>query len=55
MVTATPVKNQSGEIIKVVSFTRDLTDILNLREQYNSIRFHQYIDVHKLGIQRTYC
>jgi PAS domain S-box-containing protein len=37
VVTATPVKNQSGEIIKVVSFTRDLTDFLNLQEQYSAL------------------
>ena len=37
VVTATPVKNQNGEIIKVVSFTRDLTDFLNLQEQYSAL------------------
>lgn len=34
IVTAIPVKNQNDEIIKVVSFSRDLTDYLKLKEQY---------------------
>lgn len=44
VVTATPVKNQSGEIVKVVSFTRDLTDYLNLQEQYSALesKMEQY-------------
>mgnify|MGYP000881670500 CR=1 FL=1 len=44
VVTATPVTNQSGEIIKVVSFTRDLTDYLNLQEQYSALesKMEQY-------------
>lgn len=37
VVTATPIKNQFGEIVKVVSFTRDLTDFLNLQEQYSAL------------------
>ncbi len=35
VVTATPVKNQKGEIIKIISFTRDLTDFIKLKEQYS--------------------
>jgi PAS domain S-box-containing protein len=34
VVTATPVKNEKGEITKVVSFSRDITDMLYLQEQY---------------------
>ncbi len=37
VVTATPIKDEAGEIIKVVSFTRDLTDYLNLQEQYSQL------------------
>ena len=37
IVTALPVRNENGEIIKVVSFTRDLTDFLNLQEQYSEL------------------
>jgi PAS domain S-box-containing protein len=37
VVTATPIKNQAGEITKVISFTRDLTDFLNLQEQYSAL------------------
>lgn len=37
IVTALPVRNQKGEIVKVVSFTRDLTDFLNLQEQYSKL------------------
>ncbi|WZL72205.1 sigma 54-interacting transcriptional regulator [Clostridiaceae bacterium 35-E11] len=34
IVTASPIKNQQGEIVKVISFTRDLTDFIKLKEQY---------------------
>ncbi len=34
IVTAAPVKNQQGDILKVISFTRDLTDFVKLKEQY---------------------
>ena len=37
IVTALPVRDENGEIIKVVSFTRDLTDFLNLQEQYSEL------------------
>ena len=37
VVTALPIRNENGEIIKVVSFTRDLTDFLNLQEQYSEL------------------
>lgn len=37
VVTALPIRNETGEIIKVVSFTRDLTDFLNLQEQYSEL------------------
>lgn len=37
IVTALPVRDEKGEIIKVVSFTRDLTDFLNLQEQYSKL------------------
>jgi PAS domain S-box len=37
IVTALPVRGESGEILKVVSFTRDLTDFLNLQEQYSEL------------------
>lgn len=35
IVTATPIKNQKGETIKIISFTRDLTDFIKLKEQYS--------------------
>jgi PAS domain S-box-containing protein len=34
IVTAVPIKNGQGKIIKVISFTRDLTDFMKLKEQY---------------------
>lgn len=34
IVTAIPIRNQKGEILKVISFSRDLTEYLNLKEQY---------------------
>jgi len=34
IVTATPIRDSKGKIIKVISFSRDLTDFLNLKEQY---------------------
>jgi len=34
IVTAVPIKNRQGKIIKVISFTRDLTDFMKLKEQY---------------------
>lgn len=34
IVTATPIINAKGEIVKVFSFSRDLTDFLNLKDQY---------------------
>lgn len=34
IVTALPVRDAAGRVFKVVSFTRDLTDFLNLQEQY---------------------
>lgn len=37
VVTALPIRSETGEIIKVVSFTRDLTDFLNLQEQYSEL------------------
>ncbi|GAB1477146.1 sigma 54-interacting transcriptional regulator [Bacillota bacterium] len=37
VVTATPIMNQSGEIARVISFTRDLTDFLILQEQYSAL------------------
>ncbi|MGI6732267.1 MAG: sigma-54 interaction domain-containing protein [Anaerovoracaceae bacterium] len=37
VVTATPIRNRQGEITKVVSFTRDLTDFLALQEQYEEL------------------
>ncbi|HWQ78511.1 MAG TPA: sigma 54-interacting transcriptional regulator [Anaerovoracaceae bacterium] len=37
IVTALPVRDENGEIVKVVSFTRDLTDFLNLQEQYSEL------------------
>lgn len=37
VVTALPIRSENGEIIKVVSFTRDLTDFLNLQEQYSEL------------------
>ena len=44
IVTALPVRNEKGEITKVVSFTRDLTDFLNLQEQYSKLesKIEQY-------------
>lgn len=37
IVTALPVRDEDGKIVKVVSFTRDLTDFLNLQEQYSKL------------------
>jgi PAS domain S-box-containing protein len=37
IVTALPVRDEDGRIAKVVSFTRDLTDFLNLQEQYSEL------------------
>jgi PAS domain S-box-containing protein len=37
IVTALPVRDEKGNITKVVSFTRDLTDFLNLQEQYSRL------------------
>lgn len=37
IVTALPVRDENGKIVKVVSFTRDLTDFLNLQEQYSKL------------------
>ncbi len=37
IVTALPVRDENGGIVKVVSFTRDLTDFLNLQEQYSEL------------------
>lgn len=34
VVTATPVKDEQGNIRKVISFSRDVTDFLMLKEQY---------------------
>ena len=35
IVTAVPIKDQNEKIIKVISFSRDITDFLNLKEQYD--------------------
>ncbi len=37
VVTAVPIKNEHGDIVKVVSFTRDITDYLNLQKQYSEL------------------
>lgn len=34
IVTATPVKNKNGEITRVISFSRDITEFINLQEQH---------------------
>jgi len=34
VVTATPVRDQQGNISKVISFSRDITDYMTLKEQY---------------------
>ncbi len=41
LVTATPVKNESGEILKVVSFSRDITELLQLKEELEELRNNQ--------------
>ncbi|WP_035100276.1 sigma-54 interaction domain-containing protein [Aneurinibacillus terranovensis] len=38
LVTATPVFNQDGELIRVVSNSRDITELLNLREQLDMLQ-----------------
>ncbi len=35
IVTAVPIKGQDEKIIKVISFSRDITEFLNLKEQYD--------------------
>lgn len=37
VVTATPVKNQDGSIKFVISFSRDITELLYLQEQYSEL------------------
>ena len=37
VVTAIPIKNEKDEIIKVISYSRDITDFLNLQEQYSQL------------------
>lgn len=34
IVTAVPIENDRGEIVKVISFTRDITEFLHLQEEY---------------------
>nr|WP_236692771.1 sigma 54-interacting transcriptional regulator [Aneurinibacillus tyrosinisolvens] len=38
LVTATPVFTQDGELIRVVSNSRDITELLNLREQLDQLQ-----------------
>ena len=37
VVTAVPIKDENGEIIKVISFSRDITEFLALQEQYHQL------------------
>lgn len=37
VVTAVPIENERGELTKVISFTRDITEHLNLQEQYSKL------------------
>lgn len=37
VVTATPIKDEQGKIRKVISFSRDVTDFLTLKEQYSEL------------------
>jgi PAS domain S-box-containing protein len=37
VVTAAPVRDENGEIIRVISFSRDLTEFFHLREQYSEM------------------
>ena len=37
VVTAVPVRNENDEIVNVISFSRDVTDYLALKEQYNEL------------------
>ena len=37
IVTAVPIENDRGEIVKVISFTRDITEHLNLQKQYSKL------------------
>ena len=37
VVTAVPIKDESDEIIKVISFSRDITEFISLHEQYHQL------------------
>ena len=37
VVTATPVNDSEGNILKVISFSRDITDFITLKEQYSKL------------------
>lgn len=37
VVTAVPIKDESDEIIKVISFSRDITEFISLQEQYHQL------------------
>ncbi|MDR1246511.1 MAG: sigma 54-interacting transcriptional regulator [Clostridiales Family XIII bacterium] len=37
VVTAAPIRDESGKIIRVISFSRDITEFLLLREQYSEM------------------
>ncbi len=43
LVTATPVKNEDGKIVKVVSFSRDITELLQLKEELQELRNNQVL------------
>lgn len=44
MATGLPVRNESGEIIRVISFSTDLTEIQHLKEDFEELqtRMEQY-------------
>jgi PAS domain S-box-containing protein len=37
VVTAAPIRGENGEIIRVISFSRDITEFLLLKEQYSEM------------------
>jgi PAS domain S-box-containing protein len=50
LVTATPVFTQDGELIRVVSNSRDITELLNLREQLDQLQ--ERVETYEETLQR---
>ena len=50
IVSAVPVKSRKGEIEKVISFSRDITDLMNLQEQFKALERKVEIYEEKLNV-----